>query len=266
MPNDKIKLNKLCCVEDWENEEINKLRQEWMPINLVFTGQIRPFLDIHRKFWEWALGIIAIRRLGKLNKNSIAIGVGSGKELPLFYLANKISHVYATDLYDGTSAEDQCPQDFPENPGKYAPFPFNEKALTISRMDGTDLSFDSNYCDIVFSFSSVEHFGGENHSGALKSLKEMERVLKPGGIAIVTTEYIINEQDHYEYFNKDKIYSDLIDNLDMKLVESLDLNISPKTLETVIDLKSEGWGKISPAILCKTDNVLFTSVMLVFQK
>ena len=61
-------------------------------------------------------------------------------------------------------------------------------------MNGTQLEFPSDSFDVVFSFSSIEHFGGENYSGALKSLKEMERVLKPGGIAVVTTEYIINNK------------------------------------------------------------------------
>jgi ubiquinone/menaquinone biosynthesis C-methylase UbiE len=63
-------------------------------------------------------------------------------------------------------------------------------------MDGTKLEFPSNTFDIAFSFSSIEHFGGENHSGALKGLKEIERVLKPGGIAVITTEYIINNKEH----------------------------------------------------------------------
>jgi ubiquinone/menaquinone biosynthesis C-methylase UbiE len=61
-------------------------------------------------------------------------------------------------------------------------------------MDDTQLEFPSDSFDIVFSFSLIEHFGRKNYSSALKSLKEMERVLKPGGIAIVATEYIINKK------------------------------------------------------------------------
>ena len=103
-------------------------------------------------------------------------------------------------------------------------------------MDGTRLEFPSETFDIAFSFSSIEHFGGRNHEGALKSLKEMERVLKKDGIAVIATEYIINDKDHPEFFNRKTIYSDLIDKLDsLKLVEPLDLRITPKTLDTVID-------------------------------
>ena len=67
-------------------------------------------------------------------------------------------------------------------------------------------------------------------------MKEIERGIKPGGIAVIATEYIINDKDHPEFFNKKTIYSDLIDKLDsLKLVEPLDLRITTKTLDTVLD-------------------------------
>ena len=142
-------------------------------------------------------------------------------------------------------------------------------------MDGTKLEFPAETFDIAFSFSSIEHFGGENHEGALKSLKEMERVLKKEGIAVIATEYIINDKDHPEYFNRKTIYSDLIDKLDsLKLVEPLDLRITTKTLDTVMDgetaskwdILDNSFKKSHPHILLRTKNILVTSVMLIFQK
>jgi hypothetical protein len=89
-PNDKVKLNKLCYIEDWKNSEV---RDSLSEIHKLHQKGI-----IHRKDWEWCLGIMALRRFGKLNRNSIAIGIGSGTEPIPFYLANKIQHVCATDL------------------------------------------------------------------------------------------------------------------------------------------------------------------------
>ena len=84
-------------------------------------------------------------------------------------MANKLKHVYATDIYDGRrNGIILAPSDFPENPKKYAPFPYKEDALTVLRMDGTKLEFPSETFDIAFSFSSIEHFGGRNHAGAFK--------------------------------------------------------------------------------------------------
>ncbi|HEX5981785.1 MAG TPA: class I SAM-dependent methyltransferase, partial [Nitrososphaeraceae archaeon] len=250
-PQDKPKLNRLCYVEDWKNMEIKNIiselqkvslsdyihRKNWeMNTNIV---NIRKPGFIHRKDWEWALGIVAMRRFGKLTKNSKAIGVGAGREEVLYYLANNINHVYATDLYDAKDWKNFAPSDFPENPKKYAPFPYNEDALTVLRMNGTKLEFPSENFDIAFSFSSIEHFGGKNHLGALRCLREIERVLKRGGIAVIATEYIINNKEHHEFFNRRTIYSDLINKLEkLQLVEPLDLRLTTNTLDTVIELFS----------------------------
>ncbi len=264
-PNDRTKLNRLCYVEDWENLEIKGALVE------LQDPDFQKY--INRKYWEWAMGLIAMRRLGKLNEKSTAIGVGAGKEPFIFYLANKINHVYATDLYEGREWK-EAPADFPENPNKYVPFPYREHALTVARMNGTKLEFPSDNFDIAFSFSSIEHFGGKHHSGALQSLREMERVLKPGGIAVITTEYILNNKTHYEFFNKQTIYSDLIDRVEMKLVEPLDLRVTTGTLDTVMEIfdaikwndKDDDYKKTHPTILLRLYDILFTSVMLVFEK
>jgi SAM-dependent methyltransferase len=280
-------LNRLCCIEDWENSEIKRIIHELQNANsasyihrkdwVISTGvSMRTSGFIHRKDWEWALGIIAMRRFNKLNNNSTAIGVGVGREEVIFYLANNLGSVYATDIYDGKQWGNLTPYDFPENPKKYAPFPYNEDALTILRMDGTNIEFPSESFDIAFSFSSIEHFGGKNHAGALRSVKEMERVLKKGGIAVISTEYIINDKDHPEFFNRKTIYSDLIDKLkELKLVEPLDLRITTRTLDTVINYSDavywdtsddEDFKKNHPLLLIRVRDLLLTSVMLVFKK
>jgi hypothetical protein len=73
-------------VEDWQKKEIRDTLSDLQ--KLSSDG------FIHRKDWEWALGILAMTRFGRLNDNSTAIGIGSGTEPVPFYLANKIKHVY----------------------------------------------------------------------------------------------------------------------------------------------------------------------------
>ena len=251
-PNDKLKLNRLCYVEDLENSEVREILSSLQK-------------DFSKRSWEWALAVIAMRRFGKLNNNSKAIGIASAMEPLLFYLANNLNHVYATDLYDSTK-DRHTPSDFPENPKKYAPFPYKEDALTALRMDATNLEFPSGSFDIAFSISSIEHFGGENHSGALRCLKEVERVLKTGGIAAITTEYILNDKEHPEFFNKRTIFDDLINKLQkLQLVEPLDLRITTKTLDTAMGMYDTA-GITHPHILVRYGDMLFTSVMCVFQK
>lgn len=285
-PNNPLKLNKLCHIEDWQNSELREIISELQYASSIdyihrkgWDVKKYPVNDrkgsIHRKDWEWGLGVIAMKRFGKLNKKSKAIGVGSATEEILFYLANRLDHIYATDLYDGKSWKNLVPTDFPENPKRYSPYPYKEDALTVRRMDATRLEFPDESFDIAFSFSSIEHFGGENHSGALRSMKEIERVLKPSGIAVVATEYILNDKEHIEFFNERTIYSDLINKLDkIKLVEPLDLRITTKTLDAIMDYKcgvnwivsSDEFKKSHPLVLIRNNDMLFTSVMLVFQK
>ena len=264
----RLKLNRLCSLEDWNNDEIRQILSELQMLT-------HPII-IHRKQWEWAMGILAMKRFNKLNDKCRAIDIGAGREEVLFYLANHLKHVYATDLYGELDKWDKsAPSTFLNNPRKYAPFPYKEDALTVLKMDGTKLEFPSETFDIAFSFSSIEHFGGRNHEGAFQSMKEIERVLKKDGIAVIATEYIINDKEHPEFFNKKTIYSDLIDKLDsLKLVEPLDLRITNKTLDTVMDIETAAnWDNIDtsfrethPLILLRSRTILFTSVMLVFQK
>ena len=287
--NTDIKLNRLCSIEDWQNNQISKAILELQQvvahdyihkINWETSENIvncrKPGL-IHRKDWEWAMGLIAMDRMGKLNKQNVAIGIGAGREEILFYLANKLSHVHATDLYDGKNWKNFAPPDFVTNPKKYSPFPYMEDKLTVSRMDATKLEFADESFDIAFSFSSIEHFSGDNHTGALKSMKEIGRVLKSKGIAVISTEYILNNKEHSEFFNRRTIYSDLIYKLkNLELIEPLDLRITTNTLDNIIHYdtavfwdRSENnyeFKKNHPLILLRVDDMIVTSVMLVFQK
>ena len=108
-PDDGPKLNRLCYVEDWQNPEVREALAELQKLN--------PQGVIHRKDWEWAIGLIAMKRFGKINESSAAIGVGSGIEPIPFYLANKISRVYATDLYEDDESWKQAdPLNFLRSP------------------------------------------------------------------------------------------------------------------------------------------------------
>ena len=113
-------------MEDWrENPEIRE--------TLVELQKLNPQGLIHRKDWEWAIGIIAMERFDKLNKDSVAVGIGAGREEVLFYLANKIFRVYATDLYDGKDWKNFVRQIFLRYHENIPRFHTDEDALTVMR-------------------------------------------------------------------------------------------------------------------------------------
>ena len=118
--------------------------------------------------------------------------MGAGQESTIFWLTRHARRVFATDLYleqDSWSETDSgagmlvdpawgAVADWNSSPPRRAA---HERARA-SRYD--DDSFDG-----IFSSGSIEHFG--ELDDIRRSVEEMYRVLKPGGIAAIATEYRI---------------------------------------------------------------------------
>jgi SAM-dependent methyltransferase len=189
-----------------------------------------------RKYWEFSQGVYALEELGLLHNGSNALGVGSGHEHIVFYLATLLGHVTATDLYDmpgGWHGREGDPSMLTA-PEQYIahilPAHTWRERLTMLAMDGTRLQFPDASFDVVFSFSAIEHFyylwpwpwpwsraqqpplnnanGNTNANGkrttgflpaATDSVVEMARVLRPGGALVLATEVILNGRPHFDW-------------------------------------------------------------------
>src|SRR3712207_8913278 len=73
-------------------------RSTLFPYTTLFRSLSSLQQDFSKRSWEWALAIVAMRRYGKLNNNSKAIGIASSKEPLLFYLANNVKDRKSTRL------------------------------------------------------------------------------------------------------------------------------------------------------------------------
>ena len=146
----------------------------------------------HRKHWEWAIGMLTLKA-GKIDTNCIFLGIGSGTGAPVFHLTNHTKYVFCTDLYTITSKMwREANKSMLESPELFAPGQFNRKRLSVQIMSGTDIHFEDNTFDAIFSYSSIEHFGEKK--AVLDCMKEIERVLKPGGVASVATEIFVGKE------------------------------------------------------------------------
>jgi Methyltransferase domain len=157
----------------------------------------------YRKGWEFTQALYGLHELGLISRESRGLGVGVGREPLLFYLADRIGSVTGTDLYGKEGwAENEANPKFVEETARFCPRSFDSSRLRLLTMDGTDLEFDSGRFDCVWSLSSIEHFGG--HESARKSVEEMGRVTRRGGLVCVATEFVITPgvDDHPEYFRK----------------------------------------------------------------
>ncbi|MEZ4873232.1 MAG: class I SAM-dependent methyltransferase [Bdellovibrionales bacterium] len=150
-----------------------------------------------------------------------------------------------------------------KNPSKYAPFSYPKERLTLQHEDAQNLSFKDNQFDFVFSFSSIEHFG--SRETIEKSMREIQRVLKPGGYAVISTELIVNDAQHSEYFSRTELSKHMIESHEMQLLDNgnIDFSISESTASHVSNTKH-----MHPVydLVYNHDGVIFQPIQLVFKK
>jgi len=173
---------KLCDVADFADPELAALIPDIVP-----GGDAdRP----HRKHWEFARGAMFLREMQRLDGADI-LDVGAGSEAILYWLARYARRVVGVDIYgEGGFADREAVSSVVTDPAAFAPYPYPEDRLELRYMDARQLDFPSASFDAVVSFSSIEHFGSP--SDIVRAASEIGRVLRPGGVAFITTETFVH--------------------------------------------------------------------------
>jgi SAM-dependent methyltransferase len=193
------RLNKLCELEDWQDQELVATMRRVLPY-LAQSHPRWPQGGEHRKHWEYAHALNGLAHLGVLHPDAFVLSVAAGHEEPIYDLTNRVRWVFAVDIYgQGLFAGDEAQGTMLTNPDAYARCPHNRNRLVVQHMNALDLRFEDGTFDVVFCLSSVEHFGGL--PAATQALREMHRVLRTGGVALITTECIVNEAPELELEN-----------------------------------------------------------------
>ena len=221
--------------------------------------------QMHRKVFEWIQTLYGLDLLGRLHENLEALGVGTGHECIVYWMANKLRKVYATDLFEGEWTAKGGKEGDPsvlKNPEKHQPFEYRKDRLTFLKMDGRNLTFENNSFDIVFSLSSIEHFGGKD--SAARAMEEMSRVLKPGGIVVIATEFILNGKKHPEFFDQNDLLEYVVKPSKMKLIQNINFKIPRLFLEKPLKFPQETFK--TPALSLTDGNIIWTSIILFFEK
>jgi SAM-dependent methyltransferase len=241
------------------------LDQVWYDTLREFRDLSDRLEDIHRKHYEYVQAAYGLRQLGLLSDQASVLGVGAGHERILYWLANNAGRVIGTDLYDGAWASDNAREGDPEvidSPAKYAPFPYREEALSFQRMDGRKLEFPDHSFEVVYSLSSIEHFGG--HAGSAESMREIGRVLKPGGVAAIATELIVNNAQDDEFFSLPDLIDYVVAPSGLKLVQMPTLDLPRAVMERPLAMPEERYYR--PHLVLAERGLVYTSVMLFLRK
>jgi SAM-dependent methyltransferase len=250
----RTSLNRVCDISDW--------RAHGTDFQRVLREQNE--FGIFRKAWEYALCISGLEQLGVVHQDNRAISVGAGIEKPLYYFANKIKEMVATDLYE-CSEPGYGGKEMVRNPKKFAPFPYREDHLTVLEMDATHLGFPDNSFDFCFSLSSIEHFGSRENQK--KAMQEIFRVLKPNGIVSIATEIILSRASHPEYFRVEELEEIILRSTELKLIGGeIDYRISRSLVLNPFNLEKEKDILVCPHIVLKYGDVIWTSIMVFLRK
>jgi SAM-dependent methyltransferase len=221
-------------------------------------------LSMHRKAYEFTQTLFGIERLGRLRDDTRVLSVAAGHECLLYWLANRVGYVVASDLYDSewrAARAGEGNEDVTKKPEEFAPFPYRRERLVFSKMDGCKLAFRDGSFDVAYSLSSIEHFGG--FEGARDAVEEMARVVCPGGLVAIATEYLLSGPRSHETFPPEEIRA-LATLPGLKLVEPIDERVPTRYDMAVVDLRTNPYQ--TPQMLVRDNDTVFTSVMMFLER
>jgi SAM-dependent methyltransferase len=240
---------KLCDLRDFDDPAVQGR------IDDIVSG-LEPQERVHRKNWEYAMLALFLEDAGLLGEETRILSVGAGHETVLFWLANRVAKVVATDIYgEGNFSGLEADRSMLTDPASFSPYPFRESHLEVRHMDAKELEFEDGSFDAVFSLSSIEHFG--SWADIRRSAEEIGRVLRPGGAAYIVTECFLGRSLlsrpavqqagskvawPIKIFTPGTLQSEIVEPSGLELVQPFDAN-PPDTGGNVIEL--HGGGRIT---------------------
>lgn len=226
---DALPLNKVCELADFSVPEFRSFAQSAFPELVERLGPDFPAGFEYRKYWEVVMAARAFKFGGVLDPRAEVLGVGAGNEPTIFWLTNYVARVFATDLYLTKGWKESANASMLSNPDEHAHMPWQREHLVVQHMNALDLAYPDESFWGVFSSSSIEHFGG--HDEVRRSVDEMWRVLRPGGVLSLSTELKIEGPGQgipgTLLFSPDEILSLFIREADWEILGNVSFEASP---------------------------------------
>jgi SAM-dependent methyltransferase len=284
---------KLCDLHDFEDPALLAAAREILP-------ERDPAGHAERKVWEFAMLALFLRDVDRLHDGTEALAIGAGDERIVFWLANRLGRVVATDIYgEGEFAVREAEASMLADPRAHAPFPYREDHLEVRWMDARRLELPDASVDVVFSLSSIEHFGSPR--AIAQAAREVGRVLRPGGHAFIATECFVRRHPLnaapidfavrlatlgrrrkratlrwralMDVFTPRELQAWIVRPSGLRLLQPLDRSVSDESWANVTVQSGQDGTTLEPAsgeyfphVLVQVDRSVFTSVVLVLQK
>lgn len=197
-------ISKLCDAKDFDNIDFHQIYNMIKDVPRANGNHI----IYHRKTWEWCYITLLLQTMGFLENGKKGVGFAVGREpLPALFASYGVE-ILATDLAGDTEIAKGWSKNN-ENAGStvknlYYPF-LCDKDIFYERVTYEDVDMNTipehllrGEFDFCWSSCAIEHVGSLDKSKIF--LKNMIGCLKPGGIAIHTTEFnLSSDEDTIEY-------------------------------------------------------------------
>lgn len=275
--------NKLIDLADFSHPELLPHLHDIARGEMVRFGLSEPMIVPDSKQWECAMMLRTLTDLGVLRPGAVLAGIGAGTEETTFVLASKGCIVFPTDRYlERTPWSDVAPADFMINARQYSTHSYERGSVIPVHTDARLLALPTNFFDGVYSAGSIEHFGSLEAVAA--AAEEIGRILKPGGVAVLSTEFRLDGPNGKPWFNDDCILftpalieEHIVRPSGLEVINAPSFSTSPKTFDsrviltefldevkhirTLADKKN-----VYPNLVLYHDGFLFCSVHLALQK
>jgi SAM-dependent methyltransferase len=244
---------------------------------LQWLQPMKEGFQYHRKLWEYCYIAQALSERGKLKQGMRGLGFAVGQEPLAAVFVNLGCQVVGTDLdlsigdkeqpdWAASGCEHASTLEALNNRGICPPDEFSARA-SFRYVDMNSIPTDLTGFDFVWSSCAIEHVGSLDLSK--HAVLNMMRCLKPGGVAVHTTEFnVLSDQKTVETgYNVIWRKSDLIE-LSDRLREAghemteLDLELGTKLADMYVD---EIPYKQQPHLKLRLLNYIATSIGIIIE-
>jgi SAM-dependent methyltransferase len=226
----------VCSIEHFDDPDLaGWLCDIWADVLPSGSGWRTDLAD--RKAWEVAMAVRTLDQWGALRDDAEILGIGAGAEPTLFELTNRVRRVFATDLYlNPGDWSHTAHTTMLAEPERYWTGSWNPRRLVVQHMNALDLRYEDASFAGIFSSSSLEHFG--THDDVRQAMREMHRVLEPGGICSISTEFRVAGpgpgMPGILMFDEQEVADVIVGSAEWELVDgAVDVEPSPQTLSVV---------------------------------
>jgi 2-polyprenyl-3-methyl-5-hydroxy-6-metoxy-1,4-benzoquinol methylase len=149
----------------------------------------------HRKQWEYVYILRALEQFGMLMPGRSGVGFGCGKEPLAAVMAKRGARVTCTDIkpvgmgdkyWGSTNVNDFFYEGI-------CPWETFESHVSFRAVDMNGIPDDLGHHDFIWSSCALEHLGSLQHG--IDFVLEANKCLKPGGIAVHTTELNVEDDE-----------------------------------------------------------------------